>query len=297
MNVFKLNDFKIYQLLSFFSIIRGYNIIVLILAQYMTAKYIFNPIQSWKSLFFDKNFLFIVLATAFSTSAGYIINNFFDSPKDKINRPKKFFIENLVSQKNQLFLYIFLNVFSIILASQISFNAIIFFSIYILGIFIYSISIKRLFWLSNIFSSILMIMPFLALSVYFKTFDYVIFYFAAYLFFLIFSRDIIKDLESFKGDWVSRYRTLPVVYSNYITKFIFSLIIILTFIPTYLLIFEDLGLMNYYFIFSIPYLIIVVLILWSYNKSKIYLIIHNLLKVWILLGVLSTYLISINFVE
>ena len=140
-------------------------------------------------------------------------------------------------------------------------------------------------------------MPFLALSVYFKTFDYVIFYFAAYLFFLIFSRDIIKDLESFKGDWVSRYRTLPVVYSNYITKFIFSLIIILTFIPTYLLIFEDLGLMNYYFIFSIPYLIIVVLILWSYNKSKIYLIIHNLLKVWILLGVLSTYLISINFVE
>ena len=73
MSVFRLSNINVYKFLSLFSIIRGYNIFILILAQYMTAKYIFNPFQSWKTLFFDINFLFIVLATASSTSAGYII--------------------------------------------------------------------------------------------------------------------------------------------------------------------------------------------------------------------------------
>ena len=240
--------------------------------------------------------MFIVLATASSTSAGYIINNFFDSPKDKINRPNKFFIENLISKKNQFFLYIILNIFSIIIAAQISLNAIIFFSFYILGIYLYSNYIKRSFWLSNFFSSTLMIMPFLALSIYFKNFNYIIFCFACYLFFLIFSRDLIKDLESLKGDSVYSYKTIPVVYNSNITKIIFSLAIFLIFIPVYYLIIEDLGLMSYYFIFSIPFFLIVLLILWLYNRDKIYLIIHNLLKAWILLGVLSISLLNINFI-
>jgi len=296
MNVFRLSNINVYKLLSLFSIIRGYNIFILILAQYMTAKYIFNPIQSWKALFFDINFLLIVSATSLSTSAGYIINNFFDLPKDKLNRPNKFFIENLISKKIQFFLYIILNFFSIIIATQISLNAIFFFSFYILGIYFYSNYIKRSFWLSNLFSSILMIMPFLALSIYFKNFNYIIFCFAFYLFFLIFSRDLIKDLESLKGDSFYSYKTLPVVYNTNITKIIFSLAIFLTFIFVYFLIIEDLGLMSYYFIFSIPFFLIVLLILWLYNRGEIYLIIHNLLKAWILLGVLSICLLNINFI-
>ena len=295
MSVFRLSNSDAYRFLSLFSIVRGFNIFILIFAQYMTAKYIFNPFQSWKVLFFDINFFFIVLATASSTSAGYIINNFFDSPKDKLNRPNKFFIENLISKKNQFFLYIIFNIFSIIIAAQISFNAIFFFSIYILGIYFYSNYIKRSFWLSNFFSSILMIMPFLALSIYFKNFNYIIFCFACYLFFLIFSRDLIKDLESLKGDIVYSYKTIPVVYNSRITKIIFSLTIFLIFIPVYYLIIEDLGLMSYYFIFSIPFFLIILLILWSYNRDKIYLIIHNLLKAWILIGILSISLLNINF--
>ena len=112
MSAFSLNSINFYKVLSLFSIVRGYNIFILIIAQYMTAKYIFDPFQSWKTLFFDINFLFIVLATALSSSAGYIINNFFDSPKDKLNRPNKFFIENLISKKNQFIIYIILNFLS-----------------------------------------------------------------------------------------------------------------------------------------------------------------------------------------
>ena len=37
------------------------------------------------------------------------------------------------------------------------------------------------------------------------------------------SRDLIKDLESLKGDIVYSYKTIPVVYNSRITKIIFSL--------------------------------------------------------------------------
>jgi len=295
MSAFGLNNINFYKVLSLFSIVRGYNIFILIIAQYMTAKYIFDPFQSWKTLFFDINFLFIVLATALSSSAGYIINNFFDSPKDKLNRPNKFFIENLISKKNQFLIYIILNFLSLIIAAQISSYSLIFFSIYILGIYFYSNFIKRSFWLSNFFLSILVTMPFLALSVYFKNFNYIIFCFASYLFFLIFSKDLIKDLESLKGDIVYSYKTIPAVYDSRITKIIFSFLILIIFIPVYYLIIEDLGLMSYYFILCIPFFLIVLLLLWLYNKDEIYLIIHNLLKAWILIGILSISLLNFNY--
>ena len=295
MSAFGLNNINFYKVLSLFSIVRGYNIFILIIAQYMTAKYIFDPFQSWKTLFFDINFLFIVLATALSSSAGYIINNFFDSPKDKLNRPNKFFIENLISKKNQFLIYIILNFLSLIIAAQISSYSLIFFSIYILGIYFYSNFIKRSFWLSNFFLSILVTMPFLALSVYFKNFNYIIFCFASYLFFLIFSKDLIKDLESLKGDIVYSYKTVPAVYDSRITKIIFSFLILIILIPVYYLIIEDLGLMSYYFILSIPFFLIVLLLLWLYNKDEIYLIIHNLLKAWILIGILSISLLNLNY--
>ena len=295
MSAFGLNNINFYKVLSLFSIVRGYNIFILIIAQYMTAKYIFDPFQSWKTLFFDINFLFIVLATALSSSAGYIINNFFDSPKDKLNRPNKFFIENLISKKNQFLIYIILNFLSLIIAAQISSYSLIFFSIYILGIYFYSNFIKRSFWLSNFFLAILMIMPFLALSVYFKNFNYIIFCFASYLFFLIFSKDLIKDLGSLKGDIVYSYKTIPAVYDSRITKIIFSFLILIIFIPVYYLIIEDLGLMSYYFILCIPFFLSVLLLLWLYNKDEIYLIIHNLLKAWILIGILSISLLNFNY--
>ena len=76
------------KLLSLFSLVRGYNIIVLVLAQYLTARYILAPQRSWWSLILDYDFFIIIIASSLTTSAGYIINNFYDAAKDQINRPK-----------------------------------------------------------------------------------------------------------------------------------------------------------------------------------------------------------------
>ena len=279
------------KLLSLFSLVRGYNIGILVLAQYLTAHYILVPQGQWEDLFLDFKFATLVSATALTTAAGYIINNFFDAPKDQINRPKKYILEHLISQQLQLILYFILNIIAFILASSLSFKVVLFLFTYMLLIGLYSGIIKRLFWLSNIFSAFLMILPFWAITFYFKNFDTVIFYYATYLFFLILARDIVKDLENFRGDWVQRYQTLPVVFSHQATKVIITIATIATLIPALYLIQQPLGRIQYFFGSSFPFLILVLFFLWKAQSEKAYLWVHNLLKLWILIGVLCIALI------
>ena len=277
------------KIFGLFSLVRGYNIVVLILAQYLTSRYILAPSSTFYEILFNLKLFYLVLATAFSTAAGYIINNFYDAEKDKINRPKKFLLEHLLSQKSQLILYFLLNGATLITAGAASFKAILFFTVYIFGIWIYSSSLKRLFWISNLFATLLAIIPFFAVTIYFKNFESVVIYHASFLFLLILIRDIVKDLQNYKGDWVQSYQTLPIVFGNLKTKTIVSALIFLNSIPIYLLIQSHLGLMTYYFYFSIPYMLFVLVLLWKGSTQKMYLWIHNLLKVLIFLGVIGIY--------
>ncbi|MDG2437450.1 MAG: ubiquinone biosynthesis protein UbiA, partial [Polaribacter sp.] len=77
---------KIFSLLS---VIRGYNILVLIIAQYLASIFIFSPKKSIRAIIFDFDLLYIVLASVCVVAAGYIINNFYDVKVDRINRPLK----------------------------------------------------------------------------------------------------------------------------------------------------------------------------------------------------------------
>ena len=281
------------KLLSLFSLIRGYNIIVLVLAQYLTARYILSPQSSWWNLIIDYNFFSIILASALTTSAGYIINNFYDAAKDQINRPRKYILEHLVSQQHQMILYLFLNMIAFVFASVVSFRAVLFFIFYMIAIWLYSYRIKRLFWLSNLIFCF--IDDFTLLGYYLsKNFDTLIFYHFYIFIFFNTVNSVIKDLENFRGDWVQRYKTLPIVYDNTVTKWIITLSLLLSLIPVYLLIQHPLGLMHYYFLLSFPYIFLVLLLLWLAKNQNMYLWLHNLIKLWVLIGVISISLIHQN---
>ena len=121
-----------------FSVVRGYNILVIVLAQYLTSVYILAHDKPLKEVLFDINLLLLVLASSAAIAAGYIINNFYDSEKDLINRPQKSMLDRLVSQNTKLSFYFVLNFLAVIMASYVSFNAVLFFSAYIFGIWFYS---------------------------------------------------------------------------------------------------------------------------------------------------------------
>jgi 4-hydroxybenzoate polyprenyltransferase len=287
------NKLLLLKMLSLFSVIRGYNILILVFAQYLTAAFILAPDLPLRDVIFDPNLFFLILSSATVIASGYIINNFYDSEKDLINRPKKTMLDRLISQRTKLSVYFILNFAAIIFASYVSFRAVIFFSIYIFMIWFYSHRFKKILFLGNIVASILAITPFFVVFIYYKNFETVIFIHATFLFIMIAMRELVKDLENLKGDLIQNYKTIPVVYGEKWSKLFLSILTILAVIPILLLTTKfDTGLMDYYFYISLILLLFFLLFLYFSNAKWQYLLLHNILKLIIVAGVFSILLID-----
>ncbi len=282
---------------SMFSVVRGYNILIVVIAQYLTSIYILAHDKPLRQVVFDVNLLMIVLASASTIAAGYIINNFYDSEKDLINRPQKSMLDKLVSQNTKLSFYFVLNFLAIVMASYVSFKAVLFFAFYIFGIWLYSHRLKKLPFIGNLTSAILTVTPFFAIFIYYRNFETVIFVHALFLFLLISMRELTKDLENIKGDLAQNYHTIPVVYGERASKIMLTTLVFITFIPTYLLVsYFNVGYMDYYFYVSLLLLLLFIVFLWKSKTRTHYLILHNILKLIIVAGVFSIVLIDINLV-
>ncbi|WP_299556925.1 geranylgeranylglycerol-phosphate geranylgeranyltransferase [Seonamhaeicola sp.] len=282
---------------SMFSVVRGYNILVIVVAQYLAAIYIMAPDKPLSHVVFDLNLLMLVLASAATIAGGYIINNFYDSEKDLINRPIKSRLDRLVSQNTKLSFYFVLNFLAVIMASYVSFRAVVFFSFYIFGIWFYSHKLKRLPFIGNLTSATLTITPFFAIFMYYKNFETVIFVHATYLFLIISMRELTKDLENIKGDLALNYQTIPIAYGERASKMMLSILSVLTLIPTYLLLFRyQIGHMYLFFYLSTVLLFVFLMILWRSKTKTHYLILHNILKFIILAGVFSILLIDVSVI-
>ena len=283
----------LFKFLSIFSVVRIYNILIIVLAQYLTSIFILSD----KKLFdviFDFNLFLLILCSSLSIASGYIINNFYDQKKDIINKPIKSKIDDVVKKSTKLYFYFILNFVVIFFASIISLRAVIFFSVYIFFLWFYSHKLKRLLFLGNLFYSLLTITPFFAILLYYKNIDLIIAAYALFLFFILLLKDITKDLKNLVGDFTENYQTIPVVFGEDFSRIIISLI---TFINVILIInlfinFSD-GYMNIYYGISLILLLIFTIKLYKSKKVSDYLELHNILRLIIGLGVFSIILLEI----
>lgn len=267
------------------------------LAQYLAAIYILAPNLPLREVVLDPNLFVIVLASALVISAGYIINSFYDSEKDLINKPQKSMLDRLVNQRTKITAYFVFNFLALLLASYVSFKAVLFFSAYIFGIWFYSHKLKKIPFVGNLISATLIIVPFFGILVYYRNFDTVIFVHAVFLFLLILAREIIKDMENIAGDMAQNYKTIPILYGSFYSKLAVSFFILLTLIPALLLINKfDVGYMYIYFIACIVLLILFLILLWKSKTKEDYIWLHNIIKFIIVLGVFSILLIDVELV-
>ena len=293
------------KIISLFSVVRGYNIPIIVLAQYLSAIFILAPERRALSVLLDFNFFIIVLSSALAIASGYIINNFYDSKKDLINRPTKSMLDRLVSQETKLKVYFGLNLATTLLALIVSWRASLFFATYIFLIWFYSHKLKRYLIVGNLMAALLAIFPFFGnLLYYFYKMPIteieslilnleVIFTHASFLFILILIRELIKDLENLKGDLVNNYQTIPVVYGENASKRVITILIVLTLIPVYFLVdFFNVGYMDIYFYSCLIVLVFFGLLLWKSDSKEQFLKLHNILKLLIITGVFSIVLID-----
>ncbi len=286
-----------------FSVVRGYNIPVIVLAQYLSAIFILAP-QDIRTLdiILDPNIFILVLASSLAIASGYIINNFYDSEKDLINRPRKSMLDRLVSQKTKLYVYFGLNFIIVALSLFISWRVALFYSSYIFLIWFYSHKLKKYPIIGNITAAVLAVFPFFGILLYYARLEghsfelsqlEIVFLHAAFLFLLLLIREMIKDLENLPGDFAANYHTVPVVYGEEASKKVVTILVFLTVIPVYALIeIYNIGYMDIYFYMSYIVFIFFLLGLWKSNRKPQYLRLHNLLKFLIVTGVFCIVLIK-----
>ena len=77
---------------------------------------------------------------------------------------------------------------------------------------------------------------------------------ASYLFLIILIRDLVKDLQNFRGDWVRGYHTVAVTFGIRTTKAIISVLIVLSAVTVFHLLSEKNQLGGMFSTFYCPYL-------------------------------------------
>jgi len=295
----------ILKIISLFSVVRGYNIPVIALAQYLSAVFILAPEQRALSILLDFRLFIIVMCSSLTIASGYIINSFYDSKKDLINRPNKSQLDRLVSQKTKLQVYFSLNLFVVLIAFFVSFRAVLFYSSYIFLIWFYSHKIKRYPLIGNLMAAFLAVLPFFGILLYYylqmPLYEIesntsklaVILSHGTFLFLLILIREMIKDLENLQGDFANDYKTIPIIYGEETAKKTITILTFLTVIPVYFLInVYDVGYMDIYFYFGFIILIFFLLYLWKWQTKAQYVMLHNVLKFLIVAGVFCIVLIN-----
>lgn len=293
------------KIVSMFSVVRGYNIPIIVLAQYLSAIFILAPEKRALAVLLDFNLFVIIFVSSLTIASGYIINNFYDSKKDLINRPNKSKLDRLVGQQTKLQVYFTVNFIAALLSFLVSFRVVLFFSTYIFLIWLYSHKLKKMVIIGNISAALLAVFPFFGLLLYYYLklpFDEIIsfkvkletiFCHATFLFLLILIREMIKDLENIKGDIANDYRTIPVMFGEKAAKRGITLLTFITLIPIYFLIeIFEVGYMDIYFYVSLIILIFFLAKLWKSNSKPDYLLLHNTLKFLVVTGIFSIVLIN-----
>lgn len=263
------------------------------------------------------NFAFLVLAMVAITAAGYVINDYFDTRADMINRPSRVLVGKFINRRKVIFMNWVLNTVGIVFGVLVSFaiGKPYYSVIFILStavLWFYSSFFKPRTLIGNTFVALLTgsvpvlvwvfdikaIYPHKGLVDWVMNFnDYRLFYwifiFAFFAFTVSFIREIIKDSSGVDGDKQLLRKTLPVVAGYKSTKILLSVlstivIIFLIYLLPYLQFATDTYKLSliYVVIFVIAPLIILLYKLIKATKSSDYLKLNLLTKIIMFNGVI-----------
>jgi 4-hydroxybenzoate polyprenyltransferase len=218
---------------AFFSLIRWRNLLLLLFTQWAVWRCVIVPINEWSTIpVFLNGFYFwlLALSTAFIAAAGYIINDYFDVRIDAINKPDKVIIERVIKRRWAIVAHTVLNILGLLLAAWLCYRlqnpiAMVIQLACTLLLWFYSTHLKRMFVSGNIAVAALTALTVLILAVYEPALHpyrqplppfisvhpfYVIVVYTYFAFMLTWMREIVKDMEDFKGDAEDGCITMPI---------------------------------------------------------------------------------------
>ena len=234
-------------------LIRLQNLLIIAATQYTMRYCIIYPflkINNFSLQLNDLHFFLLVISTVLIAAAGYVINDYFDTGTDRLNKPGLVVIDHSIPRRHAMLIHFILNFIGIVLGIYLSYyigvpGLSVIFIVATGVLWFYSTSYKRQFLIGNIVVSImtgivpLMVILFempllneeygLVMIRHKANFNYIFFWITAFSFFAFLTtllREIIKDTEDFEGDSAFGMNTLPIVIGRRNTKIVIISIIV-----------------------------------------------------------------------
>lgn len=272
------------------SLLLGARIFLLLLftfTLYVSTFFLFNQEENLRKFVFDYKVHGIIFCSVLSIAAGGIINRFYDNEKDRISRPFRTRLQSFLKEKYFLYSYITLNVVTLVISAILSPRILVFFLVYQFLIWFYSHKLSKILIVNNLTFVSLSLYPFFGMLVYYQHFSYKIFLMAIFLFLLMLTIDLIKDVLTKNVDKVFGYNTIANVFDKKTSYHTIALVIFLNILVSSVIVYSyhQLNIFSWYFVISIFFFLLLIFPILTYQKNKMFWVI-NLFRVWVFVGVI-----------
>jgi 4-hydroxybenzoate polyprenyltransferase len=226
----RLNALKVLALLSQ---IRWYNILLLLLGQYLAALYVFADKYARIPLLTDAGTHLTIWASALILASGFLINTFYDIEADSINRPRQTSFERLVRKSTSLRVAGILLFSGLLIAFSVSWRALGYYGLYAFLLWLYSHRLRNIPFVGHASAAIIGLMPFFGISVYHDFISIPTLAYGMLLGLALFSRELVKDLLGFKGDIIAGKVNVAAVYGTGKVQLVLVINTVLAWTPAY----------------------------------------------------------------
>lgn len=270
------------KVLAFLKLVRIENLIMIAATQFLLRFFVLRKILEQHGIHLElehRLFYLVVLSTVLIAAAGYIINDYFDVKTDLINHPDTVVVDKVIKRRWAIILHLLLTTAGLVIGTYAALKTgylrlAIFHVAAAVLLWFYSTHMKKQLLVGNIVVSVLTaavaFMPFMfEMGVlrqiypdFIFTYKYAILsclkitvVFGVFAFVTSLAREIIKDIEDYKGDEATGGRTMPVVWGIRASKLSAFFLLIIT---SLLLMFAAYNTIRAeHVVFSVPILYIV----------------------------------------
>ncbi len=305
--------------IAFLKLIRIENLLIIAITQICIKYLVFSTINE-VSNFSITLFSISLASTLLIAAAGYIINDYFDVKTDKINRPETVVVDVSIKRRWAMILHIIFSVTGLLLGLYLALKChnlklLSFQILSIILLWFYSTHFKKQLLVGNIVVSLLTatipVMPMvydyylggvdyrllLFLTPFLKTLIIIVFGYSGFAFLTSFAREVIKDMEDYKGDVQTGCKTMPIVWgiitSKVVTFFVIIITIGLLLLAGLKFYYENQYIAVYYitFLVLLPLVVLMIMVMRS-KTSKDFKMASLLLKFIMLFGIAFTFIIK-----
>jgi 4-hydroxybenzoate polyprenyltransferase len=313
------------KIFAFLKLIRIQNLLMIALTEIMLRYLVLHKIFEHNGTelgLSDSLFLLLVLSTVLIAAAGYIINDYFDVKTDLINHPDTVVLGKTIKRRVAIILHITLTFTGIVLGMYAALKtgylrlAFFHFAAAIL-LWFYSTNFKKQFLVGNI------VVALLTASVVFIPLVYelglmqkihpgfivlnkhtvlqafkITWLFGVFAFITSVAREIIKDMEDYKGDKATGGKTMPIIWGIQPSKLTVFFLLIITALLLLFAVYNSYKAERVLFTASTSYIVFVLilpLIILSFYtlqawESKQFYKASQVLKVIMLLGLCYSFI-------